>query len=130
MATEPVLTRTARIWLDDEGIPRVESLPGAEETLAEARANVDAVRALVGSKPHVLFVDVRRLKSIDISARRHYAEDRSVKSPLLGLALLISSPVSRVVGNFMLRAFSRSAAPIQLFTSEDEAFAWLRGFQQ
>lgn len=128
MATEPVLTRTARIWMDDEHIVHIESLPGAEETIAEAKANVDAVRATVGNKRHVLLVDMRRLKSIDISARRFYAEEPSAKDTLRALGLVVSSPVSRIVGNFVIRAFSRSPAAIRMFTGEDEARAWLRGF--
>lgn len=127
MATEPVLTRTARIWMAEGGIVRVESLPGVEETITDAKANVDAVRGLVGDTLHVLLVDIRRLKSIDISARRFYAEEPSAKSALRAVGLLVSSPVSRVVGNFTLKAFSRSPAAIRLFTREDEALAWLRG---
>jgi len=41
------------------------------------------------------------------------------------VALLIASPLSRVLGNFYLR-INRPETPTRLFSSEEEAGAWLR----
>jgi hypothetical protein len=43
------------------------------------------------------------------------------------VALLVGSPLSVVLGRFVL-AVSRPARSVQLFRSEEEALAWLRGF--
>jgi hypothetical protein len=39
-------------------------------------------------------------------------------------ALIISSPLSRAIGNFFL-GLNRTSMPTRLFTSEADALAWL-----
>ena len=45
----------------------------------------------------------------------------------VAIALLVGSPLSRVIGNFFV-GLNRSTFPLRLFTSEEEAIAWLRTF--
>ena len=47
----------------------------------------------------------------------------------LAVALVIDSPLSRVLGNFFL-GFNRPETPARLFTSVDEARAWLNTFER
>jgi hypothetical protein len=43
------------------------------------------------------------------------------------LALVVTSPLSRVIGNFLLR-IQRPQMPASLFNSEESALRWLKGF--
>jgi len=70
-----------------------------------------------------VLVDLRQLKSQSAEARAELAGPRAVRVSR-AVALLIGSPLSRVVGNFYLR-FNRPETPTRLFSSEEEARAWL-----
>jgi hypothetical protein len=126
MATEPVFTRTTKIWIDPEGIVHIESKAGVDERLEDAKENVNAVNTLVGSGSPLLLIDVRKLKSIERSAREYYAmaPDSSVRA----MAMLVDSTVSRVIGNFVLGSYAKTRVPTRLFTDERQAATWLKGF--
>lgn len=127
METETIVTRTAKIYQQEPGIVQVLVLPGAIQTLADAKENMQAQARLTAGQRHALFVDMRQIQSQDREAREYYAGPESAQI-LKAVAILIGSPMSRVIGNFML-GFNRSTLPTRLFTSEDEALSWLRSFK-
>jgi hypothetical protein len=57
--TAVVTTATTRLWLDDEGILHVETLPLSDETLASAQDNLAALLRLGGGVRRPLLVDMR-----------------------------------------------------------------------
>jgi hypothetical protein len=73
-----------------------------------------------------LLVDSRNIKSMEREARVYYAGEEGRKS-VSACALLIGSPVSRVIGNFFM-GLNKPLVPTRLFTSETEAIEWLRRF--
>ena len=93
---------------------------GAIAGMADAEEAVAAVDLIAGTQQLPLLVDMRRLKTLDREARSRFSEADSVTY----LALLVDSPLSRVLANFFL-AVSRPAVPTRLFTSEASAVAWL-----
>ena len=56
----------------------------------------------------------------------YYANERTA-SIQRATALLIDSPVSRVIANFFM-GLNRPLSPTQMFTDETEAMRWLRTF--
>ena len=68
-------------------------------------------------------VDARNVKT----ASRATRQDLAASAQPISVAVLVDSSVSRVLGNVFL-GFNKPAYPTQLFTSEDEAVAWLKGF--
>ena len=126
METEEIVTQTAKVWLDENGILRVTSLPGATQTLAQAHENMSVEVQLSGGKRRPLLVDLRGMKSFDRDARAYYAGQEAAKYQS-AIALLIGSPLSRVIGNFFI-GFNKPAMPTRLFTSELEALEWLKEF--
>jgi hypothetical protein len=124
------LTRTAWIWLDEEGIAHTVVLPGAEETLDDAGQNMAAYLECTGGNPSVpLLLDLRAMKSIARDARLAYTpDDRPSGQPV---ALLIGSGYSRLAANFFVGLRGRWLGEhpmVRFFTAETEALAWLRGF--
>ena len=127
---DPVIeTRTNRNWLREDGILQSDTLPGASQSLADAHENTAAYARLTAGQRRPLLMDLRRVSGpLDREAREFYsgAEYARVVS---ATALLVGSPVGRVIGTFVLR-LNRPVSPIRIFTSEAEAVAWLEGFRR
>ncbi|HEY3233030.1 MAG TPA: hypothetical protein VGJ87_27610 [Roseiflexaceae bacterium] len=120
------VTRTGTIWLDADGILRVRALPGVEDTLDDAKQNIVVCAKLVAGKRRPVLIDMRALKTQSREVRSYYTGPEAMNLNL-AIAILVDSPMSRVIGNFFL-GFSKTDWPTKLFKSEVEALAWLQGF--
>jgi hypothetical protein len=112
--------------LGADDILRVISLPGAEETLDDAKQILAASQQLMQGTPRPMLVDLRKIRSHSREARQYYARPEASGSTRAA-AILVGSPVSRMIGNFAL-GFNKMAVPTKLFTSEAEALDWLKEF--
>jgi hypothetical protein len=117
-------TRTVIFTFADIIIARFRA--GAEVTLADARDNVALCLRMNAGKRRPVLVDLRVVKSQTADARAYLAGPEG-SEVCQAVALLIGSPLSRVMGNFYL-GLNKPEVPTRLFTSEQEAQAWLRGF--
>jgi hypothetical protein len=63
MKGEVIKTRTAKIWLRDEGFIHVELLPGSELELADAKEHLAAECKLAGGEKKLLLIDIRKSKA-------------------------------------------------------------------
>jgi hypothetical protein len=121
------VTRTgSTIRLDADGILRIRAFPALKDTLEGARQNVAIVAKLTAGKPRPMLLDMRALKTQSREVRAYYAGPETT-SLSLAVAVLVDSPISRVIGNFFL-GFKKRNLPTKLFKSEVEALAWLKGF--
>jgi hypothetical protein len=126
MEGEQIVTKLNTVWLGEDGIARVIHVPGAEVTLEDAQETMAAYLKLNQGKRRPLFVDTKSMKSIDREARKYFAGEEAAKVAC-AVALIIDSPVSRVLGNFYL-GVSHPQLPTRLFSSEAEALEWLKGY--
>lgn len=69
--------------------------------------------------------DVRNLRSIDRAARAYCAGPVPV-GVCLAVAVIVDSPLSRVIGNIFL-GLNKPRVPLRLFSDVSEAEAWLKG---
>ena len=122
---DTVETRTGRIWLAD-GFLYVSYDPGAELDVEDAHADTDIMQMLAGGRRRPALVDISRVKKVSAEARRVYAGPR-LSDSVVALALVVGSPVSRIIGNFYL-GINRPRSETRLFGSRSEARAWLAGF--
>jgi len=123
MEQDNVETSTGRFYLGEDGINRVFSFPNTNIAEKEAREGVDVAKKVGKGKNPPIFIDISKILSITLEARRIFANEEYANS----VALLVNSPLSRVIGNFFL-GINKSAVPHKLFTSETEAIEWLKGF--
>ena len=124
---QQIVTRTGTLYLDADGIIRGTINPGAEQTLEDAIENVQASSAVGLGKRRPLLVDMRPIKSQTREARTYYTGPEGTRC-FTAAAVLVDSPVSRLIANFLL-GFNKSATvPSRLFTSEPEAIEWLKTF--
>lgn len=114
-------TRTCVLW--EDRVIRGRFLAGAEVTLDDARENIAVTARLTKGKQRPVLVDLRQVRSQSADARAYLAGPDATRVSL-AVALLISSPLSRAIGNFYL-GFNRPEVPTRLFTNEDSAIAWL-----
>jgi len=126
MENEVVATPTAKVWLGEDGIVRTNYFPNVEETLADAKENIATVVKVSKGKRYPVLVGGRNVKSITREARAYYAGETTANA-VYAAAILIGSPVSRMIGNFFMN-FNKPKYPLKLFTSETDAIEWLKGF--
>ena len=123
---EVINTRTATLWIGVDGIGRIIRDSGAEENLSDAKEILEAGRKLLKSGRIPCISDIRGAKSIAREAREFYAGEEAANLASAN-ALLVDSPLSRVLGNFHIFV-DRPIYPVRLFTSEPKALEWLKGF--
>lgn len=119
-------TGTSEIWLAEDGIARVLNKPNSVQGLDEAKENIAALRDIVGDRKIPLLVDGTGTSNMTRDARLFYASEEAGKT-VKAQALLLRSPVSKVIGNFMLGLY-KPPFPMRIFTTEGEALNWLEQF--
>ncbi len=115
------------IWLDADRIVRVKVLPNAVMTLADAIEGNAVTEELCGGEPRPRLCDYTEIRSQEADCRTYYAGPETARC-CLACAILVGSPVSRVIGNFYL-GLTRPITPTRLFDDEAKALEWLRGFE-
>ena len=124
MKSEVIETSIGKMWLDEEGIIRVKMNAGSVIELEEVKEVVAARSTLSKGKKRPLLVDIRALRSVSAEARSYFAGEEEAVCAIAGI---IGSPLSRIISNFFL-GLNKPSYPFKLFTSEEEALKWLRGF--
>ncbi len=124
--TDVIETRTGQTWLRHDGILQAESHPDSEHRLQDAIENLAASARLARGVQRPTLICLRQIKSMNREARQYYSGPESAKL-YVAAALLIDSPVARVIGNFFL-GLNKSSIPTRLFSSETEAIDWLRSY--
>jgi hypothetical protein len=118
-----VRTRICSFTLDERGFVRARLDAGATLELDDAREAIEATWRVAGERRRPVLVDMSALAGESRAARLYFVSDEAV-ARYAAVAILVASPVSRVIGTFFLR-LSAHKVPTRLFTSEAEASAWL-----
>lgn len=123
-----VETQTARIWMRPDGIAHASIIKGAEQKCGDIQENIAHVSELSRGKKVPLLMDIRESKGVDREGSR-YAASEEVGKHITGMAVLVMSPFSRVMGNLWLRT-TKPHFPTRLFTSEEDAIEWLKSSEE
>jgi hypothetical protein len=115
-------SRTCTFRRDTRGFVHAVMKQGCEMALDDAKENVAAIYDLAGGRTLVL-VDMRGVRWQSREARDYFASANAAEATK-AVALIIGSPVSRVLGSFFLR-MERHRFPTALFNDEDKAIRWL-----
>ncbi len=119
-------SRVAKVWVGEDGICRIIHEPNADVSLEDAQETMAAYNKVRGGKRLPLFIDTKNQRSFSREARHYYASEEAA-AVASAAAIIVGTPVSRVLGNFYI-GLSNPLLPSRLFTDEDEAMAWLKGF--
>jgi len=120
------ITPVTKCYSDKDGIGRVIFLPNTKVTLNAAKKHIAACEKLANGKKAPVLIDIRNIKSVDHEARKYFAGEKASKITKAS-AVLVSSPISRILGDFFI-VLNKPPFPIKLFTSKSKAMKWLRGF--
>lgn len=119
-------TRTSKVWLEEDGILRLISLPVKDIFLADAEDTWTAVTEANQGMIRPILGDIRQVRGIGREARQFYSREDASRV-VSAIALQIGSPISQVIGTLFL-GFNKPPVPVRLFTTEVEANEWLKGF--
>jgi hypothetical protein len=117
--------RTQSIWLDSEGLIHAQVKP-LELDLEDAKEAVREIALLGQGRKRPVLVDLRQCKSMAVEARAYLKGPETARVELAS-AVLIVSKLKRAFGNLAMW-LRRPLIPTRLFTSEEKALDWLRGF--
>jgi len=112
--------------LGSDGIFRTLVKPFSEVTVEHAMENTRFLHELKNKDKVPILVDLRKIKSISKEARAHFSMNGRAGAGN-AIALIIKSPVSKIIGNFYI-SLEKPPVPVRLFTNEKEAVKWLLPF--
>ena len=113
-----------RMWLRPDGVVQLVWAPRVAMALEDAVAAVEAMAQLTGGRQCPLLVDVHEQGPMDRPARAEFTRRGDLVS---AVALIVGTPLSRMMGNFFV-GVSKPMAPTRLFDDEANALIWLREF--
>jgi hypothetical protein len=117
-------TPSARYRLDPDGIVWQTITKQSEQTVEDARLNIQVFQELRGERRVGVLVDMRGDARTSKAALDVYASEAATRG-CVGSALLTDSALSVIVGNLFI-AMSRPRIPTRLFSNEAKALKWLR----
>src|SRR5688572_25729545 len=128
MERREVKSRTGLTWFDETNhIIRFQASEGIEQSLEDARENMNAVKQLSDGKKYPMLVNLSKSKGLGPEARQYYGSDE-VRPLYRALALVGSSPISRMLANLWFTVYGDQFCPTKAFASEGDAIAWLKSF--
>ncbi len=113
-------------WIEQDGICRTKTKPKAEIEFEQAKENSIVVTGFYTNKKFPLLIDARNVKQISGEARKHFSTNGR-ETVINAMAIIVKSPLSRVVGNFFM-GLNKPPMPARLFEREDEAVKWLKQY--
>jgi len=122
-------TSTQKIYWDTENEIVYGELFSDISTKELAIENIDAqeiIRDNLQKKKTRVLIDMSKVTEIVKDARDYFANERTA-SIQRATALVVNSPVSRVIGNFFI-GLNKPITPTQLFTDPHKAIKWLHTF--
>lgn len=125
---EKIVTRTAEIFKDDDGIIHIRILNGVCIDMEDAIDNFLVVRNLSQEKRVVKLIDGRADWSIDIAARKFIA-GKVVQGKTIARAVVLKSLFKRAICNYFIR-LHRIKSPTKIFTDYDAAINWLKEYKR
>ena len=120
--------KVADVWRSDDGVVWMRFKPCETHTLEDAIAVVKAHNDLAGATQVPVIADIREVTvGANRQAREHYVSEESSRLKL-GMAMLVKSPMQRMLGNVFFR-INRPPYPSKMFLNEAKALDWLKSFE-
>ena len=120
-------TGTGKVQLYKNGIMHQTYNKGVELSKQDSAKELEIYRKeFCNDTRRPILVELDDIKSVSRESRRIYSSEDTAKY-LSAAALLVGNPVSRIMGNFY-QGINKTAMPVKLFTSTEEAISWLKTF--
>lgn len=119
---------TGRISIIQDEIVKLEFTPNVKINLEQAKEIFQARLQLIACNKQFVLTDLRTVPVPDIHAR-NYTQSNEVTNITHGMAILIGSPMSKILGNFFF-GINKAKFPTKLFTCQDTAIDWLKKLKE
>jgi hypothetical protein len=121
---QPIESPVADFWRESD-IIYIKFKPTDRHGIDEAHTVVKTHNQLSSGVKTPVLADLREITTgADRKARKYYVGEESAEFKL-GMAMLVTSPFQRMLGNIFL-SLGNPPYPTKLFGEESEALAWLR----
>ena len=113
----------AILWKEKGEVIFVKNNEGTYVDVEHQKQKFSLIKELAGNKPHRLIVDISGVKGVSREGRE-YTGLIEHRVYIRSIALLVSTPLSRIIGTFIMKV-NRPNLPTKLFTNLDKAKKWL-----
>ncbi|UII31279.1 STAS/SEC14 domain-containing protein [Fulvivirga ulvae] len=110
--------------LNTDGILCIECSPNTIMTLEDGKTSTRIGTELISGNPVPMLCDLTNVVKMTQDCRKHFSGAEHARI-FTKCALIITSPISRIIGNFFLGA-NKPLKPTRLFTNKVEAIKWLK----
>ncbi len=117
-------TEKIKFTLRPDSIMQIECVPNTIMTLEEGKLSTKMLGEMVNQNPLPLLCDLTNVVKMAQECRNHFAGPEHAKV-FTKCALVVTSPISKIIGNFFLGA-NKPLRPTRLFTSVEEGLVWLK----
>lgn len=115
-------------YIDDEGFLRMKVLEGVQITVDNLKEDLSVNKELTGGKKTCVLYDARPDFLITVQARE-YLQTEAFNADRLATAVITNKLGVRIMVNFMTRV-KKTVTPLRVFSNEETALKWLRGFKK
>ena len=120
-------TSQGEVWMDDDGILYQEYPPGTKITIEDSLGEFKIYRStFCKDVRRPIIVDISNIKTVSKESRDIYSSQETSEI-LSAAALIVSNPVSRIMGNFYM-GINKTIMPVRMFTATSDAKDWLKDF--
>lgn len=116
---------TSTVWMEEPGLLCAIAKKRKSQTLEEAQASLDRLRALLGERKVCMLIDVTHTSESTPEVRAFAA--RELPKILTACAMVSSSALGKMLANLFFNLKSQPY-PVKMFNDEAEARIWLKQF--
>lgn len=117
-------TDKIKFSIGEDNILYIECLPNTTMTIDEGKESTKIGLEMTNEVPLPLLCDLTNVVKMTQQCRQHFAGPEHAKV-FTKCALIITSPISRIIGNFFLGA-NKPLKPTRLFTNKEAGLIWLK----
>ncbi len=120
-------TSQGEVWMDEDGVLYQDYPPGTEITLEDSLDELKIYRAnFCKTVRRPIIVYISNVKTVSKGSRDIYSSNETAEI-LSAAALIVSNPVSRIMGNFYM-GINKTVMPVRMFPTTRDAKKWLKDF--
>ena len=113
--------------MDEDGVLYQDYSPGTVLKLEDSLEELKIYRTtFCKEEKRPIIVDLSNIKTVSKESRDIYSS-QEMGDTISAAALIVSNPVSRILGNFYM-GISKTRMPVRMFASSCDAKDWLMDF--
>ena len=116
-------TKKIKFFIGEDRILHTECFPNTEMTLEDGKESTRISAEMVNYEPLPLLCDLTNVVKMSQECRRHFSGEEHAKT-FSKCALIVTNPISRVIGNFFL-GLNKPLKPTRIFTNKEDGLKWL-----